>query len=73
MQYHIGKSIQKALDISGMKDADLARSLNVSPQQLYRWKQMPSVKTGVVENIASKVGMDFKRFLELGIDNEVPK
>ena len=70
MQYHIGKSIREAIKLSGKKNVDVAKKLDITPQQLNRWKAMGSIKSEWVEKFANEFGMDIKRFLDLGNQHE---
>jgi transcriptional regulator with XRE-family HTH domain len=53
----IGQKIRMAQDARGISCVDLARKLDVLPQQLSRWRHSKDLKLGTVIGISSALGL----------------
>lgn len=50
---NMGEHIRRALRAQGMSQVDLSKSLNVLPQQVYKWARAKNLTTDAIQRISS--------------------
>ena len=61
----MGKCLRLAQELKEIKSADLARGLNVLPQQVLRWRQQKNMRLHQVQAIAAFFSMSVDEFVAL--------
>jgi DNA-binding Xre family transcriptional regulator len=61
-----GMCVIQAQKVRGIKSADLARSINVKPQQIIRWRSQKNMKLHTMEILCGVFDMTLDEFCSLG-------
>jgi len=60
-----GRGLRKAQQITGVRSAQLAEQLEVSRQQVHKWRYKPDARLSLVLMLSHEIGMHPMSFLEL--------
>jgi transcriptional regulator with XRE-family HTH domain len=60
-----GKALIAAQDLKGVRSAQLAEQLEVSRQQIHKWRTKKDARLSLVEKMAKELDIDVIDFLEL--------
>lgn len=60
-----GKALIAAQDLKGVRSAQLAEQLDVSRQQIHKWRTKKDARLSLVEKMAKELDIDVIDFLEL--------
>lgn len=60
-----GKALIAVQDLKGVRSAQLAEQLEVSRQQIHKWRTKKDARLSLVEKMAKQLDIDVIDFLEL--------
>jgi len=70
MRVHLGNCLKQAIKTKPIWSAELARKLNVKPQQIHQWTQKQDLMFSSVMRITTAFDMSVDEFIALGNDEQ---
>jgi len=62
---NLGQSLTVALSSKGIPQSEFAKTMSVSPQQIYTWRSSPEWKVSTLVKICEALGYSLDEFVQL--------